>query len=91
MKKEKFPCHKCIIRPICQNITAIECSELFFMIMDNSDFEDAYKIRNEDLKRTLKQLMPAVISIRPGKDWLNEEKNIREKSLQKHLPRNPIG
>ncbi len=65
----KFPCRQCLKRPVCQNQTRIECSDLFFIILDTADFDRGDKIVNAGIKTELKKLLYVVEHILPGKDW----------------------
>ena len=65
----KFPCRQCLKRPVCQSQTMVQCSDLFFLILDNADFDRGNKIANEDIKAELKQILYVVTHIIPGPDW----------------------
>lgn len=65
----KFPCRQCLKRAICQSQTRIECSDLFFIILDTADFDKGNKIVNENIKSELKKILHVVTHILPGKDW----------------------
>ena len=65
----KFPCRQCLKRPICKNLERIKCSDLFFIILDNADFDRGNKIVNEDIKSELKKILHVVTHILPGPDW----------------------
>ena len=47
----------------------IECSDLFFIILNHADFNKDKKIVNADIKAQLKKILYVVEHIVPGKDW----------------------
>jgi hypothetical protein len=69
MLKEDFPCFKCLKRPVCQNEERIECSDLFFIILNTADFDRSNKVMNGIIKNVLKQILFNVTHIVPEKDW----------------------
>ena len=69
MQKEQFPCYRCLKLPICRHLLRVECSDLFFIILDNADFDKGDKIINADIKICLKTLLINVEHILPGFDW----------------------
>lgn len=69
MRKQEFPCYRCLKLPVCRNMTRVECSDLFFIIMDTADFDRGNKIVNADIKRSLKNLLLKVEHIIPENDW----------------------
>jgi len=78
MLKEKFPCLNCLKRPVCQNKTRIECSDLFFIILNTADFDRDNRVINEEIKAGLKELLFNVEHILPESGWrerLKREKN----------------
>ena len=68
----KFPCRQCLKRAICQSQKRIECTDLFFIIIENADFDRGNKIVNKNIKIELKQILHVVEHILPGKDWKKE-------------------
>jgi hypothetical protein len=83
MQKEQFPCYRCLKLPICRHLLIVECSDLFFIILDNADFDSEDKIINEDIKICLKTLLINVERILPGFDW-KERLNYEDTLLDMH-------
>lgn len=70
MEKEKFPCIKCLKRPTCQHKTRIECSDLFFIVLNTADFDRTNRIINRELLKSLKTILFNVEHILPeADDW----------------------
>jgi len=69
MKKEQLPCYKCLKRPVCKNKTRIECTDLFFIILNNADFDRGNRIINSFIKDGIKVILPNVEHILPELGW----------------------
>lgn len=69
MQKEMIPCYGCLKLPVCKNKEKIECSDLFFIVLDNADFDRGNKIINQEIKDFIKKLLLEVNHILPDHDW----------------------
>lgn len=69
MQKEQVPCYGCLKLPVCKHKEKIECTDLFFIILDHADFDEADRIKNKEIKSVLKQMLIKVEHIKPGHDW----------------------
>ena len=78
MLKEEFPCYKCLKRPVCQNKEKIECSDLFFIVLNSADFDRDNRVVNEAIKAGLKRILFNVEHIIPEHDWKDRLKNEKD-------------
>lgn len=69
--EEEYPCKKCILRPVCNSKTQIECTNLFEFVVSNSDFESPNynRIISREVRSLLKKYNPNVKNIKPEKNY----------------------
>ena len=81
MQKQDLPCNGCLKLPVCRHKKRVQCSDLFFMILDNCDFNEVDRITTKYIKEQIKELLLQVDNIVPGNDW--KERLTNDDSLQK--------
>ena len=69
MQKDEIPCKGCLKLPVCKHKVQIECSDLFFIILDHADFDEADRIKNKVIRGYVKDVLQEVEHILPGRDW----------------------
>lgn len=81
MQSKELPCKQCLKRPACMYKTKVECSDLFFDVMDEADFDEEDHVVNSRIKRKLKAIFPNCVRIVPGEDWL--ERTTQDDTMRK--------
>ncbi len=69
MQREEIPCHGCLKLPVCKNKEKIECSDLFFIVLDSANFDRDNRIINKEIKKYIKEVLHELTHIIPEKDW----------------------
>ena len=61
----EIPCKGCLKFPVCRSKERIECTDLFNIIIELSEFERGNHIVSKDVKQVLKVQLPNVTHILP--------------------------